>query len=46
MHIKEQDKDLPGWLLAAANRSKNVKPGSVIEMIRDWNNGKNEIFDF
>ena len=45
-YIKEQDKDLPRWLLAAANRSENVEPGSVIEMIPNWNDGKNEIFNF
>ena len=35
-----------GWLLAAANRLENVEPGLVIEMIHNWNDGKNEIFDF
>ena len=35
MYIKEQDKDLLRWLLATANRSENVEPGSVIEMIRN-----------
>ena len=45
-YIKGQDKDLSRWLLAATNRSKNVEPGSVIKMICNWNDGKNEIFDF
>ena len=34
-YIKRQDKNLLGWLLAAVNRSENVEPGSVIEMIRN-----------
>ena len=45
-YIKEQDKDLLGQLLAAVNRSKNIEPESVIEMIHNWNGSKNEIFDF
>ena len=44
--IKGQDKDLPGWLLATMNRSENVEPGLVIKIIHNWNDGKNEIFDF
>ena len=45
-YIKGQDKDLLGWLLAAANRSENVKLGLVIEMIHNWNDSRNEIFNF
>ena len=46
MYIKEQDKDLSRQLLAAVNRSENIELESVIEMICNWNDGKNKIFDF
>ena len=46
VHIKGVDKDLPRWLLAAANRCKDVLPRSVAEMIRDQNDDKNDIFEF
>ena len=45
-YIKGQDKDLSEWLLAAVNRSDNIILESVIKMIRNWNDSKNEIFDF
>ena len=32
-HIKELDKDLPRWLLVAANRYEDTSPRSVAEMI-------------
>ena len=44
--IKGVDKKLPGWLEAAGNRSYEVGSGSVAEMIRNWNDGKDDIFDF
>ena len=40
------DKDLPGWLLVAADRREDASPGSVAEMIRNWNDDKNDIFEF
>ena len=46
MFIKEVDKKLPEWLVAAANRHEEIPLSSVIEMIRNWNNYKNEIFNF
>ena len=45
-YIEGQDKDLSKWLLAAMNRSENVELELVIKIIRNWNDGKNEIFDF
>ena len=45
--IKGIDTMLPGWLLVAASRSElPAEPGLVVEMIRNWNDKKNKIFDF
>ena len=45
--IKGIDTMLPEWLLVAVSRLKSLAaPGSVVEMIRNWNNKKNKIFNF
>ena len=44
--VKGEDEQLPGWLVAAANRSSEVRSGSVAEMILNWNDGNDEIFYF
>ena len=46
-YIKGVNNKLLGWLLAVASRSESLAaPGSVVEMIRNWNDKKNNIFDF
>ena len=45
-YVKGRDNTLPGWLCAAANRCEDAMPGSVAEMIRSCNHGKNDICNF
>ena len=33
-------------LLVVASRLESAEPGSVVEMIRNWNDNKNKIFEF
>ena len=42
--VKGIDETLPGWLEASAQRSQDFDPHSVAAMIRNWNDGRNEIF--
>ena len=44
--IKGIDTMLLGWLLVAVSRSESLEPGLVVEIIRNWNNNKNKIFNF
>ena len=44
--IKGIDSTIPGWLLVVASRSESLaSPSSVVEMIRNWNDKKNKIFN-
>ena len=42
--VKGIDKTLPGWLEASGHRSQDLAEDSVAVMIRNWNDGHNEIF--
>ena len=45
--IKSIDTTLLGWLLVAVSRLESLAaPDLVVEMIRNWNDKKNKIFDF
>ena len=44
-YVKGKNK-LPEWLIAAAKRCPDVPPGSVAEMILNWDDGNNSIFKF
>ena len=44
-YIKRKNK-LPEWLIATVKRYPEVPPGSVAEMILNWDDGNNTIFKF
>ena len=44
-YVKGKNK-LPEWLIAAAKRCPEALPGSVAEIILNWDDGNNTIFKF